>query len=211
MRRPPTRAQPQAAGAGKGRAGHGHRAPRPLARGPRRPAAPQRPPGHRRAHTPGKRSSSAQWPAARSASTSLRLCVLFPARSTPSSTMSAPRRPAILRLLRTIVQSPLPAAARGSHWPESVARAGMAGTFPALVGLARTGPGAGRFRGRSAFSGGAPASAQGSAVLARWESARWGRGEAAGGARSPRSWPSSSGRAAARRRGAVCTLAATQP
>jgi hypothetical protein len=60
----------------------------PLAR---RPAhSPPRP-----ARAPGKRSSSARWPVAHSADTSLRHCVLLPARSTPSNTMSAPRWAAI--------------------------------------------------------------------------------------------------------------------
>lgn len=64
------------------------------ARGPARQPAPPRgsPPSHA---LPGKRRRSARCPASRRASTSRRPCVLFPARSTPSSTISAPRRAAI--------------------------------------------------------------------------------------------------------------------
>lgn len=176
MRGPPTRAPPRAAGAGTGEAGQGRGAARPRAG-----VLAARPPRHaRQAHAPGKRSSSARWPAARSASTSLRLCVLFPARSTPSSTMSAPRRPAMLRRLRATTQPPLPAAAAGSHWPEWAARARMPGAVPASVGLAGTGAGAGRGLGSPAPSGGAP----GPAGLAGCE-----RGAAAGGVR-----PSGAGR-----------------
>lgn len=57
------------------------------------PSLPRRAEPHRA--VPGKRRRSARCPASLRASTSRRHCVLFPARSTPSSAISAPRRAAI--------------------------------------------------------------------------------------------------------------------
>lgn len=142
--------------------------------GSRRPTFPARssPPPARPAralYPPGKRSSSARWPAAHSAATSLRLCVLFPARSTPSSTMSAPRRPAMAASPPPSRAPKYRAVARSFHWLASAARARIGCYFPSLVGLARADEGGGaRTAVRTASSGGVPAYRPEAGLSARW-------------------------------------------
>lgn len=103
---------------GGGGGGGAHRAPRPgLAELPPPPSPPPRSLRASAGPVPGKRRRSAQWPSARSASTSRRPCVLFPARSTPSSTISAPRRPAIARA--GALRPPLPLPPSGQSRPPS--------------------------------------------------------------------------------------------